>query len=75
LKQTQFNWFALEEAISQKFPLLPKDTINQSLSTIRKQLPWLRGLSKEDKSLDLYLIQFATKAIQSGQFCGLYSDL
>ena len=51
LKQTKFNWFALEEAISQKFPLLSKDTINQSLSTISEQLPCLPNLSKEDNML------------------------
>ncbi|XP_028409254.1 uncharacterized protein LOC114531845 [Dendronephthya gigantea] len=51
LKQTKFNWFALEEAISQKFPLLPKETINQSLSTISEQLPCLPSLSKEDNML------------------------
>ena len=27
LKLTKFNWSALEEAISQKFPLLPKERI------------------------------------------------
>ena len=51
LKLTKFNWFALEEAISQKFPLLPKERIGQSLLTISEQLPSLPGLSKEDNML------------------------
>ena len=51
LKLTKFNWFALEEAISQKFPLLPKERIGQSLLTISEQLPRLPGLSKEDNML------------------------
>ena len=51
MKLAKFNWFALEEAISQKFPLLPKERIGQLLLTISEQLPSLPGLSKEDNML------------------------